>query len=68
MPAHPTTVSLRSAAVTAPTVLARKTLRSEFSSILSASAGGRNSQPPRDRRRPGAAGCFHSAASPHHWR
>ena len=51
-----------------PSVQARKTLRPEFSSILSASAGGRNSQPPRDRRRPGAAGCFHSAASPHHWR
>jgi len=69
MPAHPTTVSLRSDAVPAPTTKTEcsgpENATAGVSSILIASAGGRNSQPPRDRRRPEAAGCFHSAASSH---
>ena len=55
MPAYPTTVSLRSDADyrkgSGP-----ENVTAEACSIVSTSAGGRNSQPPRDRRRPGAAG------------
>ena len=44
---------------------ARKTLRPKPSPIVSTSAGGRNSQPPRDGRRPEAAGWVSFGGCPH---